>query len=780
MSKKIYDLMDWAAIEEIVYGEAQHPDNLLGPKNVGRNTLVQCFFPDAKSVALITDDGENIKMEKHDDAGFFATLLPGKDRKDYKYHVTSADKNERPKDYFEVYTGETLLKQSDIDLILSGRDTEVYKKLGSHVMTVGGKKGVRFAVWAPNAKRVSVVGDFNEWNGLTHQMIKDEMSGIYTIFIPELKAGVKYKYEILISGAEKILKPDPYAILTDGTAENASIVADKFSFKWTDGDFMKARSGKDLFAGPFNLYEINPETVKEGKGLKAAAKEIIAHMKNFGYTHADLMPVLEYAEGSLGAFIPSSVFAINHRTGGCDELAYFVNALHEEGLGVIMQYPVSSFDPGVGGISFFDGSCLYEHMDYRKGIDPRNGAKIYRYGDAVVDQYIISNALYLKETFHLDGMKFTDVSSMLYLDYYRNDNEWLPNIYGGNENLESINFIKRLNRLLHKNDGFVTIAEEKSGWPFISDIKGMSEKDKSECLLFDFVMNNGFNEDVLSYIVNDPIDRHMYHDELTLASVYQYRENYITYINHENVGDDINDLLNRMPGTDEEKKANLRAMYGFLLTMPGKKEIYMNQDMVYDTDEDKTLENKEFTTYMKDLLKLVSTRKALYKKDYEVTGFDWINNFSANENVIVYTRSGERPEDTLTVILNFANVTRNRYHIGVPAYGKYREVFSSDDKKYGGEGRGNERVIPARKKECDARDDSISLTLPPLSITVLSYTPFTKAELETMEKKRIAREKELKERNKKRQLFIEEKKKIREELYAELKKRMAEAEKKYR
>ena len=778
MSKKIYDLMDWAAIEEIVYGEAMHPENLLGAHNVNRNTLVQCFFPGAKSVTLITDDGENIKMEKHDEAGFFATLLPGKDRKDYKYHVSGNEKSERPKDYYEVYTGETLLKENELDLIMSGSDLELYKKLGSHVMTVGGRKGVRFSVWAPNARRVSVVGDFNEWNGLTHQMIKDERTGIYSIFIPGLKSGEKYKYEILISGTEKILKPDPYAFLTDGSEENASIVSDKFSFKWNDADYMKNRVKTDLTSSAFNLYEINPETVKEGTGLKNAAKSIIAHMKNYGYTHADVMPVLTYVGAN--PYVPSSVYAISSKVGGADELAFFVNALHEEGLGVILQYPIGSFDQGKGGISFFDGTCLYEHQDFRKGVDPRTGAKIYRYGDPVVDEYILSNASYLKETFHIDGFKFTDVSSMLYLDYYRGDNEWLPNIYGGNENLESINFIKRINRVLHDDDGFVTIAEEKSGWPFISDIKGMSEKDKSECLLFDFVMNNGFNEDVLSYMVNDPIERFRHHDELTMASVYQYRENYISYISHENVGENINSLLNMMPGTDEEKKANLRAMYGYILTMPGKKEIFMGQDTIFDIDGEEKAENKEFAAYMKDLLKLVGTRKALSVYDFDSKGFDWINNFSANENVIVYTRQGVKPEDTLTIIVNFANVARNRYHIGVPAYGKYREVFSSDDKKYGGEGRGNDRILPARKKECDARDDSISLTLPPLSITILSYTPFTKAELETMEKQRQAREKAMAERNKKRELFIAEKKKIREELYAELEKRMAEAEKKYR
>jgi len=770
MSKKIYDLMDWAAIEEIVYGEAQHPENLLGTTNVGRNTLVQCFFPDAAGVSLLTEDGENIKMEMQDEAGFFAALLPGKDRKDYRYHVSSHDKKVRPKDYDELYTGDELIKQADIDSLLSGSDYAVNRVLGSHVMNIGGKKGVLFAVWAPNAKRVSVVGDFNNWNGIGYQMIRNEQSGIYSLFIPGLKTGEKYKYEILVSGPDKILKPDPYALLTDETEENASIVSEISSIKWTDGDYLKARKASDNTKKPFNIYEINPEIIKNGAGLKASTKTIINHMKSFGYTHVDIMPLANYAKEGSSGYIPSSLFSINHRVGDAEDFMRFVNDLHEEGLGVILQMSVNCFDPGVGGISFYDGTCLYEHQDYRKGVDPRTGAKIFRFGEALVDEFVISNILFWKDNFHLDGIKFTDVSSMLYLDYYRNEGEWLPNIYGGNENLDAIKFIKKVNHELHTDKGFITIAEEKSGWPFISNTKSLSELEKADCLGFDFVMNNGFNEDVLAYIKNDPIDRSKHHDELTLSSVYQYQENYINYISHENTEFGQGNIIDQMYGDADERLANLKALYGYLMTMPGKKEFFMDQD---DT-------NPEIAAFMKDMLKLVVTRKALSQYDYEAKGFEWINNFSANENVLVFSRKSDKDDEQLTIIVNFANVTRDKYHIGVPAYGKYREIINSDDKKYGGKNRVNDRVILAKKKECDARENSIAVKLAPLSIVILGYTAFTKAELDSMEKKKIAREKLVMERNKKHEAFLAEKKKIIEELSAEYKKRILEAEKKFK
>lgn len=790
--------MDWAGIEEIVYAEAVHPERLLGATNAGLNTLIQAYFPGAKSVSLridakkgvnkdsiaekikdkIIDSAEEITMEMQDEAGYFAGIIKGKNRHDYSYYVTYEDENKEPKLFKEVYGDYEVLSEEDIDKIMSGSCKDVYNKLGSHITTINGIKGTSFAVWAPNAYRVSVVGDFNDWDGRIHQMIRDERSGIFTLFVPDVNAGNKYKYEILIKGGEKIHRIDPYSRKSEEGDGDASVVATEQNYKWTDSKWMVAKSNS---GSKMNVYEICVEAYGEDATYKSITDEVLHHVKEYGYNYVEIMPIM-YGHNDILGYKPSSLFALNETTGSYQDICYFVDTMHANGIGVIMEFQCNSFEESESGIGYYDGTCLYEHEDPRKGIDSLTGAKIYQFGNKMVDQMVLSAGLYWVNKLHLDGIKMMDMAAMLYLDYYRN--EWIPNMYGDNENLEAISFIKRFNKNVHKLDaGIITIADDTLLWPYVSWTDDMSEADKEKCLGFDYVINKGFNNDVISYMETDPIERAAKHSDLIVSTLYQYKEKYILSVSHSDVDFGKGGLVTRMPGNWQDKFANLRAFYGYLMTHPGNKQIFMGQDEAWKESFDGVSVigtatddiSKQFASYIKDLMNYCNKNKALYELDFCEKGFEWINNNSANENVISFMRKDSEGNELL-VVLNFANVTYAKYKMGVPKMGKYKITFTSDSKAYGGTGIMTTKSTATKEEKCDGFDNSVTLKLAPLSFSVYTYEAYTEAELTEMERIRKERENAILEAKRKREALAKEKARIKASLKEELARKIREAE----
>ncbi len=786
MNKKIYNLMDWAGIEEIVYAEAVHPERLLGATTVGLSTLVQAYFPGAKSVtlridnkkkAVVKEKPEEIVMEMQDEAGYFAGLIKGKNRHDYTYYVTYED-DKKPKQFKEVYGDYEVLSEEDIDKIISGSCKDVYDKLGSHEVVVNGVKGTAFAVWAPNAYRVSVVGDFNDWDGRIHQMIRDERSGIFTLFVPDVQAGSNYKYEILIKGGEKIHRIDPYSKKSEKGSGDASVIASDNSYKWSDTKWMESRSKS---ASRMNIYEICVEAYGEDASYKSITDKVLAHVKEYGYNYVEIMPVM-YGHNDLLGYKPSSLFAINEATGSYQDLCYFVDTMHANGIGVIMEFQCNSFEESESGIGYYDGTCLYEHEDPRRGIDPLTGAKIYQYGNKIVDQMVMSAGLYWIKRLHLDGIKMMDMAAMLYLDYYRD--EWAPNMYGDNENLEAISFIKRFNKAVHKlGAGIVTIADDTLLWPYVSWTDDMSEADKEKCLGFDYVINKGFNNDVISYMETDPIERAGKHSDLIVSTLYQYKEKYILSVSHSDVDFGKGGLITRMPGSDNDKYANLRAFYGYLMTHPGNKQVFMGQDEAWSESFDgvsvigevSDISAKQFADYIKALMNYCNKNKALYELDFSDKGFEWINNRSANENVISFMRR-DSDGNELLVVLNFANISYAKYKMGVPKMGKYKIAFTSDSKTYGGTGQMTTKTTATKEEKCDGFENSVTLKLAPLSFSVYTYEAYTEAELTEMERMKKEREAALLEAKRKREALAREKARIKASLREELERKIREAE----
>lgn len=788
MNKKLYNMMDWAAIEEVVYAECDCPQEYLGAHTVGKQTLVQAFFPDAKAVSLYINGSEGqrgktvkeeIKMERMDDTGFFAALLSGKNRKDYKYYVQYKEKEKHAKQFADPYNYVNNLSEDDAERFQLGSLNNSYEIMGAHLMTVDGIRGCMFRVWAPNAVRVSVVGDFNEWNEKIHQMVRLYNTGIFELFLPDVKEGEKYKYAILMRGGIASLRTDPYSVLQELRPDCASIVTSLKGFKWQDEAWIKERKGKNIHETPMNLYECSlgafadkikkqQKPNKEDENLvnmKMIAGEMISYVKEMGYTHVALMPVMEYAQDETEGYQTSLYYAPTSRYGTPWDYQYLINELHKEQIGVILQWTPNCFAVSEDGFGRYDGTCLYEHEDPRRGVDPRNGTLLFNYQRPEVAAYLLDNAVYWIREYHVDGFMICDTASMLYLDYYRQPGQWIANIYGGNENLEAIEFIKKWNRLLHKKyPEVLTIAEDESGW------SGMTGAVQDDCLGFDLCCNHGWNQDVLGYMSFDPIERYAHHHELTMSMIYQYNEGYILPISHNNTNFGQGNIIDRMPGNLTDQLNNMKVMYGYLMTHPGKKQMFMGQEALQGDGAE------AFREYIKALNHFYLEHKACYELDEKEAGFTWINNISANENVVSFVRSGRKTQDWLLVVLNFANVPYEKYKIGVPEIGRYREVFSSDAQVYGGTGIVNSRVIPSKDDECDGREQSIKITLAPLSISIFECNPYSEKELADMRKKKEEKEKKRLENERKKAKIAKEKAKIRASLKEELARKIADAE----
>lgn len=757
MDKKLYKLMNWPLIEEIVYSESEDPHRILGAKKAGTQTLVQAFLPGAKEVYLHWLQKEKDKvsgkmevlaydkeMQQADEEGFYAVTVPAKKMESYYYKVIYEDGREA--EVIDPYQFEPVITKEDTEKFKNGIHYTIYEKLGAHPMRIGGVDGVLFAVWAPNAMRVSVVGDFNKWDGRTHQMRRLWDSGIFELFLPGVNVGANYKFEIKLKSGLTFLKADPYCNAAQLRPETASIVTDLTSFQWEDEQFLADRMAFQTGEVPISVYELYMGSMIERKdresfpNYREIAPKVISYVKKMGYTHVELMPVMEHPLDNSWGYQVIGYYAPTARYGKPEDFMFFVNELHKAGIGVILDWVPAHFPRDTYGLSSFDGTCLYEHPDPRRGAHPHWGTLIFNYGRPEVSNYLIANALFWVEKYHADGIRMDAVASMLYLDYGKKDGEWLPNIYGGKENLEAIEMIKHLNSVLKQRDpGVLSIAEESTAFPMIT---GDLQKNG---LGFDMKWNMGFMNDYLDYIKYDPYFRAHHHGELTFSMIYAYTERFMLVFSHDEVVHGKASLLSKMPGMREQKFANLRLTLAFMMTHPGKKLLFMGQDIgeFDEWNEDRAVEWKllEYPGHhgvselMKKLNDLYRTQKAFYELDDSPDGFEWINNISANDCYLTYARKGTQTENTLLIVANFSGVEKE-ITTGVPIPGKYKELLNTDAKEYDGSGVVNKSLLYSVEREWDDRPESITVKMAPVSLSILQFVPFSKADLKRREEEK--------------------------------------------
>lgn len=735
MTKKLYKMMNWPVIEEIIYSESQDPHAILGPHVQGNGTLIQAFFPGAQKVTLqLTKDMAEKEMELADDDGFFAVWLPVKNVGAYRYIVSY--ENGSVETMQDAYRHECLITAEDEEKFAMGVHYTVYEKLGAHPLNLDGEDGVYFAVWAPNALRVSTVGDFNHWDGRVHQMRKLP-SGIFEIFIPGVKAGDNYKYEIKLKTGLTYLKADPYGNAAQLRPETASVVADLRNFKWEDKEFIKKRKTFQKENAPISVYELYlgsflaPKDDEEYANYREIADKLIPYVKEMGYTHVELMPVMEHPLDASWGYQVIGYYAPTARYGTPEDFMYFVNELHKAGIGVILDWVPAHFPRDIYGLSSFDGTCLYENPDEQRRSHPHWGTLVFDYGRPEVSNYLIANALFWVEKFHADGIRMDAVASMLYLDYGRNPGEWTANIYGGNENLEAVELIKHLNSMMGKrNPGVLRIAEESTAWPMVTG----SLEDGG--LGFDLKWNMGWMNDYLDYIKYDPYFRSHHHSELTFSMIYAYSEKFMLVFSHDEAVHGKSSMLGKMPGEREQKFANLRLTYAYMFTHPGRKLLFMGQDIgefsewneMRQTEWEllKYPDHKGMAALVKKLNELYTTKPALYEWDDKPEGFAWINSINSTENLLTFMRRTRKKESLLVVAANFSGVEK-QVKIGVPYEGSYKEILNTDAEEFGGNGMVNKRAKRAVKKEWDDRPYSVSITLAPLSVSILEFRPANKS-----------------------------------------------------
>ena len=757
--------MDWAGIEAIVYAEEDHPQRLLGIHDKSGSRLAQVFYPGAIEAVLHTKN-KDYKMEMADEAGFFAVLLPKTAQiSDYSYTVTL--ENGKTEEFYDPYAYDEIIDIKELKKFNKGVNYDIYHLLGAHPYVIGGVNGVLFAVWAPNAMRVSVVGDFNRWDGRVHQMIRRGDTGVFELFIPRANVGDYYKFEIKAKGGAAFLKSDPYAVYSQKRPDTASIVYDLNDFSWKDDKWIVNRRSVDTHTMPLSVYELHlgsfakPEDGEGFLNYRELAGKVIEYVTRMGYTHVELMPVMEHPLDASWGYQVIGYYSPTSRYGTPADFKYFVNALHEAGIGVILDWVPAHFPRDTHGLSVFDGTCLYEHADPRQGTHPEWGTLIYNYARPEVANYLIANVLYWINEYHADGIRMDAVASMLYLDYGKKDGEWIPNMYGGKENLDAVEFLKHLNSVVKKADSSVLmIAEESTAWP---DVTGSVKKDG---LGFDYKWNMGWMNDFLDYMATDPLFRAGRHGELTFSMVYAYSEHFILSLSHDEVVHGKSSLIGKMPGDREAKFANLRAAYTYMMMHPGKKLLFMGQDLgeFDEWNEARSVEwdllqydeHRQLNDLVAALNDFYKKQPALWKLDEKPEGFEWINSISADENVLVFLRKTADIKDTLLVVCNFSGLDRKDYKIGVPALGKYREIFNSDSKKFGGHNFVNSKAMISDNDECDDRPESLRIKLPAFGVTVFSYTPLTVREKTNVEKKREIERKRRIEEDRKNSLLKEE------------------------
>ena len=630
---------------------------------------------------------------------------------------------------------------TEMDCYLFGQAThyDIYRKMGAHVMTENGESGVCFDVWAPHADRVYVIGEFNGWNETSHEMhrVDPDTMGVYELFVPGVKSGCMYKYLIIAKDGRHLYKADPYANYAQLRPETASIVTDISHFKWTDTTWMKHRATltkETIYEQPMAIYEVHPGSWMRHPGrdddgfysYRDLAKSLIAYVKEMGYTHIELMGISEYPfDGSWGYQV-TGYYAPTSRYGTPEDFAYLVNECHKNKIGVILDWVPAHFPKDAHGLAEFDGTATYEYADSRKGEHPDWGTKIFDYSKNEVKNFLIGSALMWVENYHVDGLRVDAVASMLYLDYGKEDGQWVPNIYGGNKNLEAIEFFKHINTLiLGRNPGVVMIAEESTAWPKVT---GSVEDDG---LNFSYKWNMGWMHDFLDYMKLDPYFRKDNHNKMTFAMSYNESEKYILVLSHDEVVHLKCSMLNKMPGLEGDKFKNLMAGYAFMMGHSGKKLLFMGQEFaqVQEWSEARELDwylledpnHKKVQDWVKELLHLYTSNPCMYEQDTSWAGFEWINADDRERSIFSFVRKSKDGKNNLLFVINFTPVAREDYRVGVPKKKTYKLVLNSEDPKFNGTDKDRKESYRAVKKECDGREYSIAYPLPAYGVAVFKF-----------------------------------------------------------
>lgn len=725
MADVLWELQARESINKVIYSEHDNPHEILGPHQSTQGVRVNVYIPVAIKIVLKTGAGQEHNMERIREEGFFTVLINSK--KIISYTLIITYDNESIEEIYDPYNFKPCINEGDISKFTKGIHYNIYDKLGAHVVKLEQVTGVYFAVWAPNAIRVSVVGNFNNWDGRRHTMRRIKQAGIFELFIPGLNAGEVYKYELKIPGDLLVLKADPYANHTELRPNNASIVWDINHYEWSDTQYLKERKYKNYDAEPVNIYELHVGSWKKPAGgeffnYRELAPMISEYILEMGYTHIELLPVMEHPfDGSWGYQV-TGYYAPTARYGTPDDFMYFIDYMHKKGIGVILDWVPAHFPKDGFGLANFDGTCLYEHSDPKKGEHPHWGTLIFNFGKPEVSLFLIANALFWIEKYHVDGIRMDAVASMLYLNYGKKDGEWLPNIHGGVENLEAMELLKHLNSIVGKRkEGVMLIAEESTAWPDITtDVEQGG-------LGFHYKWNLGWMNDITNYMKTDPLFRKGRHGELTFSMVYAYTEKFMLVLSHDEVVHLKGSMVNKMPGTLEQKFANLRVLYGFMMCHPGKKLLFMGQEFgqFKEWNENSQISwelldeynNLKLQRYVRELNYLYKKYPALYELDFHRAGFEWISALDADHSIIAFVRQSKR-EEALLVVCNFTPVTYDSYRIGVPFHGKYKEILNSDHINYGGSDRRNKRVKLSKNIPWDGRDHSLVVVIPPLGISV--------------------------------------------------------------
>ncbi len=716
-----------AKLQSIVDSNCDDVFAYLGPHSDTKNTfVVRCYLPDAQSVDVVdARSGQTThSMECIHPAGVF--VAEGDNA--FENYQFKARFSENTIVLEDVYRFDSTISEKDLYWIGEGTHERAYNVLGAHLMNVDGVVGCRFALWAPNAVRVSVVGDFNFWDGRKHMMRKLVPSGIWEIFIPGVTPGTLYKYELKAEDGRLLPhKADPYGFSAQKAPAQASAVYDRSTYQWGDATWEDRKHEKTHHQKAISIYEVHigswrrvPEDGNRYLSYRELAQYLIPYVKEMGFTHVQLLPVSEYPfDGSWG-YQPIGMYAPTSRFGSPDDFKFFVDQCHQNDIAVLIDWVPGHFPTDTHGLGLFDGTPLYEHSDFRQGFHPDWNTYIYNYGRKEVANYLMANAIYWLDQFHLDGLRVDAVASMLYLDYSRKEGEWLPNAFGGRENLEAIDFIRMLNERVYKNYPTVMmVAEESTSWP------GVSKATSYGGLGFGYKWNMGWMNDSLEYMSKDPVHRQFHHNDMTFSLYYAFSENFILPLSHDEVVHGKGSLLDKMPGDTWQKFANLRAYYGFMWGHPGKKLLFMGSEFGQgpEWDHDSSIcwhqlqiaEHAGLQALVKDLNQLYTSTPALYENDSDEGGFEWIEADDSHHSVFSFIRKSLETDSFILVVSNFTPVPRMRYRVGVNELGVYVEKLNTDSAMYTGSGVQNPQVMHAQEVPWQYRDYSIEVDIPPLA-----------------------------------------------------------------
>jgi 1,4-alpha-glucan branching enzyme len=726
-------------IERIIHADHWDPFQVLGQHEtaVDRKAarVVRAFLPHAAKAWTIDlsggEPGARAAMERVHDDGFFEALFPGR-AKHFPYRLAVENHEGHAWEFVDPYQFGPVLTDFDLHLLGEGTHLRNFEKLGAHLIDHEGIRGVHFSVWAPNARRVSVIGNFNHWDGRIHPMRSRGSGGIWEIFMPDLVQGEVYKFEIKSHQAGYLVaKADPYGFAAELRPKTASVVWNVDRFDWHDDDWMADRAKNQGLDRPISVYEMHlgswkrrPDEGNRFLTYRELADELVEYLKNTGFTHVELLPITEHPfDGSWG-YQPVGYYAPTSRYGTPDDFAYFVDTLHQHNIGVILDWVPAHFPKDLHGLGYFDGTHLYEHADPRLGEHRDWGTKIFNYGRAEVRNFLFGSALFWFEHYHIDGLRVDAVASMIYLDYSREHGDWIPNKYGGNENLEAIDFIKRFNEICHaEHPGILTIAEESTSFT------GVSRPTYLGGLGFSLKWNMGWMNDTLVYMSKDPVYRRYEHGALTFSMIYAFNENFKLPLSHDEVVHGKGSILDKMPGDIWQKFANLRLLYGYMFGHPGKKLHFMgneiaqwrewNHDVSLDWHLLQWRDHEGVRQLIADLNRLYKSEPSLHEVDFDWRGFEWLVLNDSDNSVLSFLRRAKDPEDVTVVACNFTPVPRQGYRIGVPKPGFYSELLNTDSHIYGGSNVGNSGGVWAHRGDWGGRPYHVDLTIPPLGTVFL-------------------------------------------------------------